>query len=140
MSRRLQAGVLSLGLTVALTAVLVPAATAAKVDPTGDCYAHGALTQTYTAAELRQALQTMSPTVKEYTSCSDVLQAALLKQVGGGGGSVGSAGHSGSGGSFLPTPLIVILVLLALAGVTFGALAIRRRGGGPRGEPGGETG
>jgi hypothetical protein len=124
---------LTLGLIVlVLTGFAASSAFAAQNPVVSDCYSNGRLTHTYPSAELRSALGAMPATVKEYTSCYDIIQAALIKEVGqpGGGGS-GSAGSS-SGGSFLPTPVIVLLVLVALASVTFGALAIRRhRGGGP---------
>ena len=74
--------------------------------------------------ELRGALTTMPADVKEYTNCYDVIQRTLLAQVGGHGG---GSGGSGSGGSFLPTPLLVVLILLGLGAVSFGAVAIRRR-------------
>ena len=92
-----------------------------------DCLAHpGGLTGHYTVAQLKTALQVMPAETKEYTSCPDVINRALLAAVGASG--TGTAG-SGSGGSssFLPTPVIVILVILILAAVTFGALAVRRR-------------
>jgi hypothetical protein len=93
-----------------------------------DCNSHGKLTHQYTTAQLRAALSTMPVTLKEYTDCSDVIQRALLTSVSN--HHVSDTGQSGSGGSFLPTWLIVILVLLALGAVTLGAIAIRRRGGG----------
>jgi hypothetical protein len=67
----------------------------------------------------------MPADVKEYTDCYDVVQRQLLAQIGGGHG--GGAGGSGSGGSFLPTPLLVVLILLGLGAVSFGVVAIRRR-------------
>ncbi len=99
-----------------------------------DCQANGQLTHTYTKAALDEALRVMSPTVRQYSNCYDVIQGALsgaAGHIGGGGG--------GSGGSFLPTPVIVILVLLVLGGVTFGALAVRRRQG-ERGTDGDQDG
>jgi hypothetical protein len=104
--------------------VAVPAATAASNPVITDCVDHGRLTQSYTAAQLKFALSTMSAETKQYTDCVDVINNALPVAIargknGGGGG--------GSGGSFLPTPVIVIIVVLALAGATFGALAVRRR-------------
>jgi hypothetical protein len=106
-----------------------PAPASAASNPVlTDCVAHGALTKTYTISALRQALSTMSAATKEYTNCSDVINRALAAAVSTGGGR--GTGSSGSG-SFLPTPVIVILVILILAAVSFGALAIRRRRGGP---------
>jgi hypothetical protein len=111
-------------LVVAL-AVAAPAR-AAQSPVVGDCVAHGQLTQTYTLGQLRTGLSTMSADVKEYTNCYDVIQRALNAELAGIKPKVTTA--SGSGGSFLPTPVIVILVLLALAVVTFGAISLRRRG------------
>jgi hypothetical protein len=115
-------------LIVLLFALGAAAAAAAAQSPVvGDCVAHGQLTQTYSAGELKTGLSTMSADIKEYTDCYDVIQRALLNEVGK-SNPVGSASGSGSGGSFLPTPVIVALVLLALGVVTFGAIAVRRRG------------
>ncbi len=75
-------------------------------------------------AELRHALATMPADVKEYSDCYDVINRALLAEIGG---LHGNAGNSSSGGSFLPTPVIVVLVILLLAAATLGALALRRR-------------
>ncbi len=89
-----------------------------------DCNAHGRLTAQYTDAQLRTALSTMPADVKEYTDCYDVIQQQLLSQLGSshdGGGSIAP-----SSGSFLPTPVIVVLVLLALVAASFGAVAVRR--------------
>jgi hypothetical protein len=94
-----------------------------------DCNSNGVLTHNYTLAQLRHALAIMPASYKEYGNCQDAIQAAIIKVKAG----KQIAPDSGSGGSFLPTPVIVILVVLILAGVTFGALAVRRRGGGPGG-------
>lgn len=91
----------------------------------------GRLTHNYTLSQLRHALAIMPASVKQYSSCVDVINQAILTVSGG-----GHTGTGGGGGSFLPTPVIVILVLLILIAVTFGALAIRRRRGGARGGPG----
>jgi hypothetical protein len=99
-----------------------------------DCNDHGQLTGHYSASTLRTALAQMPADVREYTNCYDVIERQLFKQLGtvkpGSTGAVAS-----SSGSFLPTWLLVVIVVLALAAVTFGALAIRRRTGGP-GSPG----
>jgi hypothetical protein len=92
-----------------------------------DCLAHpGGLTGHYTVAQLKNALQVMPAETKEYTSCPDVINRALLAAVGTSGTGTGGSSSGGSS-SFLPTPVIVILVILILAAVTFGALAVRRR-------------
>jgi hypothetical protein len=129
-----------LGAVIALTggaslAVLAPPT--ALADSTSnaiyaDCYAHpGGLTGHYTVAQLHTALQEMPAETKEYTSCPDVVNRALLAARAA--VTSGATGSGGGSGSFLPTPVIVILVVLILIAVTFGAAAIRRRrgGGGP---------
>lgn len=106
-----------------------------------DCNDHSQLTRQYSASVLRAALAQMPADVREYTDCFDVIERQLFKQLGNSkAGSTGTA-TTGSGSSFLPTWLLVVIVLLALAAIAFGALAIRRRStpGGP-GEPGGPAG
>ena len=69
----------------------------------------------------------MPADVREYTDCYDVIEKQLFAQLGT-SSSTGTGGSgSSSGGSVLPTWLIVVIVVLALAALTFGALAIRRR-------------
>jgi hypothetical protein len=116
-----------------LIAVLgaVPAAEASSSSRViNDCNTHGRLTGHYSVSQLHDALSRMPAVVKEYTDCYDVVQRALLAGVAG-SHPTNSGGSGGSGGSFLPTWLIVVLVLLALAAATLGALAVRRRGTGP---------
>jgi hypothetical protein len=103
-----------------------PAAAAATGSPTADCNAHQQLTAHYTVSQLRSALNTMPAEIKEYTDCYDVIQRQLLAQLGKAPGT-GTNASATSGGSFLPTPVIVALVLLVLVAVTFGAIALRRR-------------
>jgi hypothetical protein len=126
-------------------ALLSAPASAASTSPViTDCNTHSQLTQHYTVAQLRTALNTMPPTVKEYTNCYDVINRALLAQVGSGSGSGGggSAGQD-SGGSFLPVWLIIVLGLLIVGGGTYAFLAYRRQaslggegGSGPEAGPG----
>jgi hypothetical protein len=108
-------------LTLSLAA---PAAQAANSQVIADCNSHGQLTGTYSVSALQNALSTMPGDIKEYTNCYDVVQRALLAQIGnshhGGGG-------GGSGGSSVPVPLIIVLAFLAVAGAGFGVLEIRRR-------------
>jgi hypothetical protein len=102
-----------------------PAAEAGLAAPVADCNAHAQLTHQYSVAQLRSALATMPADIKEYTNCGDVIQRALLAELGR------LRGHGGSGqggGSFLPTPLIVVLALLVLGGAGFAVYATRRRG------------
>jgi Spy/CpxP family protein refolding chaperone len=108
-----------------------------------DCNDHGQLTQQYSSKVLRQALAQMPADVREYTDCFDVIERQLFKQLSK--PSTGAAtGSTSSGSSFLPTWLIIVIVVLALAAITFGALALRRRrtppGPGAPGGPGGGAG
>ena len=96
-----------------------------------DCNANGAITHNFTLAQLRHALAVMPASYKEYGNCQDAITAAIIKVKA----NKPIVSDSGSGGSFLPTPVIIILVVLVLAGVTFGALAVRRRNAGPGGGP-----
>ena len=111
--------------------VAAPAASAAGAAGSSqvitDCNSHGQLSRQYSVGALRGALATLPADVKEYTDCYDVIQRALLTQVGGSKHTGSGSGGSGSGGSFLSTPLIVVLVLLALGGGGFAAAAARRR-------------
>jgi hypothetical protein len=116
----------ALPLAAAAFVLLGATASAATSPVIADCNAHSQLTQHYTVAQLRNALNTMPPTVKEYTNCYDVINRALLAQVGSGSGGGGSAGN-GSGGSFLPAWLIVVLVLLILGGGAYAFIAYRRQ-------------
>ncbi|HSO97686.1 MAG TPA: hypothetical protein VLP43_01950 [Solirubrobacteraceae bacterium] len=113
----------ALAALVVLTAGVPPAAYAASPAVT-DCSVHNQLMHHYTVSQLRVALATMPADVKEYTSCSDVIQSALNAELSG--LHVGGAGGSG-GGSFLPLPLIALLAVLLLGGAVYGALALRRR-------------
>jgi hypothetical protein len=122
-------------LALSVSAALAAPALAAQSPPVSDCNAHGRLTKSYTPKQLQTALSTMPADIKEYTNCYDVIQRALVAEVGD-HRTGGSNDTSSSGGSFLPTPVIVVIVILALAAATFGALALRRRssdGGGPGG-------
>jgi hypothetical protein len=92
-----------------------------------DCNANGRLTHSYTPAELRTALSTMPADVKEYTDCYDVIQRTLLAELGTNKGAAGTVGGTGSGGSFLPTPLLVVVAVLVAGAGGFAALALRRR-------------
>jgi hypothetical protein len=126
MKRRLPALLVLLAVLAAFAPGLVGAsdALAAGNPVVTDCNSHGRLAGSYSVAELRNALSTMRADVKEYTDCYDVIQRALLAQIGG----LHAGGGGGLfGGSFLPTWLIVVLVILGLAAATFGAIAVRKR-------------
>jgi hypothetical protein len=125
LSRRLLA-LICAAATVGAIALPAAPALAAGNAVINDCQANGQLTHPYTVAQLRHALSVMPASVKQYTSCSDVVQNALVSARKHHGTTPVST-SKGGGSSFLPTPVIVILVLLILAALTFGALAIRRR-------------
>jgi hypothetical protein len=91
-----------------------------------DCQANGQLTQSYTLKQLRHALAVMPASIKQYTDCYDVIQRALIQaRKTGTAGPAPSAG--GSGGSFLPTPVIIILAVLIVAALGFAGMAVARR-------------
>ena len=71
-----------------------PVLAASSANPViADCLAHpGGLTGHYTVAQLKTALQVMPAETKEYTSCPDVINRALLAAVGTKG--TGTAGSS----------------------------------------------
>jgi len=91
-----------------------------------DCLLHRAgLTGHYTVAELRHALQVMPQESREYTSCPDVINRALLATI-----KINKTGGGGSG-SFLPVPVLIVLAVLVVAAAGFGAQALRNRRVGP---------
>jgi len=117
----------ALALATARPTAALAAASASPSAVITDCREHGKLTQTYTIAALRDALATMPADIAQYTDCQDVIQMALNAAVATPAG-VGTVSGS-SGGSLLPSWLIVVLGLLALAAAGFGALEVRRRRG-----------
>jgi hypothetical protein len=134
MTRRaitLLAVVSALSLAVPMAAGAASGGTASQAIT--DCNDHGQLTQHYSAATLRAALAQMPVDVKEYTDCYDVIERQLFKQLGNSAPTGAASTGSSSGSSFLPTWLIIVIVVLALAAITFGALAVRRRSAGPGG-------
>jgi len=88
-----------------------------------DCFSHGKLTKTYSKAELRHALATMSTYIKQYSDCQSVVENALAT------GSVKPTGTGKGGGSSISTPVIIVIVVVLLAIVAFGGLLVRRRRG-----------
>jgi hypothetical protein len=122
LSRRLLA-LICAAAAVGAIALPAPPALAAGNAIINDCQANGQLTHPYTVRQLRHALSVMPASVKQYTSCFDVVQNALVSARKHNG----TAPANGGGSSFLPTPVIIILVVLILAALTFGALVVRRR-------------
>jgi hypothetical protein len=127
MARRpLTALALSCALATCMALIPVGIADAGSLPPAVvDCNAHSTLTRHYSATELRVALALMPPSITQYTDCYDVIQRQLLIEIGAQKLSDGAGG--GSGGSFLPTPVLVAIVVLALAAATLGVIALRRR-------------
>jgi hypothetical protein len=123
-SRRLLALICTVA-ALGATAFATPPALAAGNAIINDCQSNGQLTHPYTVAQLRHALSVMPASVKQYTSCFDVVQNALVSARKNHGTTPVSSSNGSS--SFLPTPVIIILVVLILGALTFGALAIRRR-------------
>src|SRR5215831_6337544 len=90
-------------LAASLTAAAAVGASGSSNPVIADCLSHpGGLEGHYTIAELKHALEVMSAETKEYTSCPDVIDRALLAALGSGGAS-GTGTGGGSGGSLLPT-------------------------------------
>lgn len=122
-----------LGAAVALVAGVwatpAIAASGATSAVLAQCAQPGGLTGNFTVGQLRHALVVLPPETREYTSCPDVINRAILAALRKRGKGVGPVSTGSGSGSFLPTPVIVILVVLVLGAVTFGAVAIRRRRG-----------
>ena len=91
-----------------------------------DCNAHAQLTETYSAGQLQSALRTMPADQKEYTDCYDVIQRALLADIGHLHAASGDS-QQGGGPSFLSTPVIIGIVVIAFAAVMLTGIALQRR-------------
>ncbi|HWE10304.1 MAG TPA: hypothetical protein VG325_13200 [Solirubrobacteraceae bacterium] len=85
--------------------------------------ASGRLSGGYTSAQLRQALNSMSATVRQYTSCPDVVQAAIFRSQH----HRGSVAAITSTGQFVPTPVVAVLGVLIVGAGGLGILAFLRR-------------
>jgi hypothetical protein len=92
-----------------------------------DCSAHGRLTRSYSIAQLHAALAQMPADLQEYTNCYNVIEQRLLATLSGSHRRAAKS-DAGSSGSFLPTPVIVGLVVVVLGGTALAVLAIRRHG------------
>lgn len=102
-----------------------PAAGAGGNPIINDCEANGQLTQDYPLGRLQYALSHLPASIKQYGDCYDVIQEAIIRK--GRGRLVGTA--QGGGGSFLPTPVIIVLAVLVLAALGFTGMALRARRG-----------
>ena len=120
-------------LTVGLVLLATSPAARAGIDPViADCESHGyVLHARYTVAELERAINSIPAQQREYTSCAQVIQTQLDKQLAaahlkGGGSSTGGSG------------LVVVIVVFAAIIVFGGGAAVfvaRKRsagGGGPQ--------
>src|SRR5579859_1268514 len=72
-----------------------------------DCNLHERLTHNYTPSQIQDSLAHMPADVLQYSNCYDVLHQALAADLA----KLRAAGSGGSGGSFLPTPVLIVLVL-----------------------------
>ncbi|HUO70393.1 MAG TPA: hypothetical protein VMU39_06420 [Solirubrobacteraceae bacterium] len=125
----------SLVAAVLVSALVVASPAVSATDPViAQCSATGAVSGNFTLQQLRHALNTLSPTTKEYTNCYDAINRAIAAKGGSGGGNGSS---NSSGGSFLPTWLLIILIVLVLGAGAYGVVALRRQGQGGPPESGG---
>jgi hypothetical protein len=83
----------------------------------------GQITGRFTVAQLRHALHQLPASVNEYSSCSDVINRAILQDQSLRSGGAGV----GAGGSFLPLAVIAVLAALVAAAAALGGLALRSR-------------
>lgn len=109
---------------VAIALIATPVAAGASNPVLQQC-GSGSLTEVYSVAELRQALSLLTAAEKQYASCQVVIQQALAIAVAHRltKAPVGIATTN----SLFPTPVVVGLVIVALAGLTLAAIAVRRR-------------
>lgn len=115
----------------AVAALFVLPAQALAISPvTTDCNTHNKLTHHYSVGELKHALATMPADVKEYTSCYQIIEDQLLKQVGKASAGSGAGTSTGSSSSFVSTPVLIIVILVVVLGGGLAFLAARRGGGG----------
>ena len=119
-----------LALVAITTSWLIPASAQGAMSASQDCSKHaGTLTQHYSIAALNHALQTMSPTVQEYSVCSGVIQAQIQAQLSRPQTSTtGKSAHKAGGGT--SAVLIAVIAAVVLAGIGFAVFAGRRRADG----------
>jgi hypothetical protein len=110
----------------ACSAALVATASASATSVLSDCNDHAQLTQQYSAGDLQEALSTMGADQKEYTDCYDVIQRALLADLGRLHPRTVDSQHAGSS-SFLTTPVIILIGVAASAAGAVAVLGATRR-------------
>jgi hypothetical protein len=109
----------------ACSAAVAAAASASSASVLSDCNEHAQLTQQYSAGDLQEALSTMGADQK-HTDCYDVIQRALLADVGRLHPGTVNSQQSGSS-SFLTAPVIISIGVAASAGAAVALLGARRR-------------
>jgi hypothetical protein len=120
----------SLSIVVALALVLAPAAPAAAAAGSAasriitECYDHGKLSGSFTAAQLRAALAQLPASIAEYSDCATVIRQQLDTELASTRGSTRDGG--GAGGTPVAAIVIVAAIVVALGGAG-GALLARRR-------------
>jgi hypothetical protein len=110
----------------ACSAALAATASASPTSVLSDCNDHAKLTQQYSAGDLQEALSTMGADQKEYTDCYDVIQRALLADLGRLHPRTVDSQHAGSS-SFVTAPVIILIGVAASAAGAVAVLGARRR-------------
>ena len=105
---------------------MASAATASPTSVLSDCNDHAQLTQRYSPGDLQGALSTMGADQKEYTDCYDVIQRALLADLGRLHPATTSSQRVG-GSSFVTTPVIILIGVVGFVGGAVAFLGVRRR-------------
>jgi hypothetical protein len=118
--------VVSLCVACGSFAALAATASASPSRVLSDCNFHAQLTQRYSAGDLQGALSTMGADQKEYTDCYDVIQRALLADLGRIHPATIHAQDAG-GSSFLTTPTIVLIGAVGFAAGAVAFLGVRGR-------------
>jgi hypothetical protein len=116
----------SLALLCVCASSLPATAQASQPNVVSDCNAHARLTQHYSAGQLENALGTMQADVKEYTDCYDLIQRALLVDLGR-LHPIASGSRQSHGSNFLTAPVIVAIAVVALASMLLAIVFGRRR-------------
>jgi hypothetical protein len=124
--RRCRAQLLVLCVACGCLAALAATASASPTGVLSDCKDHAQLTQHYSLGDLHEALSTMGADEKEYTDCYDVIQRALLADLGRVHPGT-AATQQGGGSTFLTTPLIILIGIAGFAAGAVTYLGVRAR-------------